>query len=535
MKKSNGSLVSAAFILGGASLLSRFAGLIRERVLTTTYGAGDILDAFVAAFRLPDLVFNLVVVGALSAAFIPVFTDKLVHKNQGREKAFVFALSLLNTLLIIVAILCGFYIIIAPLIVPLITPGFDGAKLELTIKLSRIMALQPIVLAISFVFSGMLNSFKRFAAAALAPVVYNVGIIIGVIFLVPLFGITGLAWGVVLGAVFHVAIQLPAVWKVGFRWQPILSTSQAELKKLWKLMLPRVFGLAAQQINLLVETIVGSTLLAGSISVFYLANNIQYLPIGIFALSFAQAAFPTMAEHIARGEKKEFRTTLMRSFRYILFFLIPLSVLFYLLRAQMVRVLYGDGAFDWEDTILTLNTLGWLLVSIFAQGLIPLLTRAFYVQHDTKTPVIISFISITVNLILSLVLTPYFGVLGLAMSFSISAILNMTLLLGRLHWQLGGLQDREVSSSLWRITCAAFVAGLVIQALKYPVAAVVDMSRFWGVATQLTVCGLGGVIVYLALCWVLKSEELRALRRYIPRKFQGITTTETPSLGGLSD
>jgi len=520
MKKGSNSVVSAAFILGAASLASRVAGLLRERALTTTFGAGDTFDAFVAAFRLPDLVFNLVVIGALSAAFIPLFTDKLVKQNRGREEAFSFTLALLNMLLCIMAVICFLYAALAPWLIPLITPGFSGEKLELTIRLSRIMALQPLILSVSFIFSGVLNSFKRFAAAALAPIFYNAGIIIGVLFLVPAVGSVGLAWGVVLGAFLHVAVQLPGIISTGFRWRPFFSAKAAQLKPVWRMMLPRVFGLAAQQINLLIETIIGSTLLSGSISVFYLASNLQYLPVGIFGLSFAQAAFPTLAEHMARGEKAEFRKVLMRSFRYILFFVIPASVLFFLLRAQMVRVLYGDGAFDWEDTILTLETFGFLIMSIFAQALIPLLTRAFYVQHDTKTPVVISSFTIALNAILSVILSRYMGVQGLAISFSVSSILNMALLLARLHWQLGGLDDRAVLFSIGRMTGAALFAGLIIQGLKYPLAAVVDMTRFWGVSVQLLGCALGGAAAYFAVCWLLKSEELTALRLLIPRSWK---------------
>ncbi|MEK7557108.1 MAG: lipid II flippase MurJ, partial [Patescibacteria group bacterium] len=194
----NGSVVGAALVLGASSLASALVGLVRQRVFTTTFGAGDTFDAFVAAFRIPDLVFNLVVVGALSATFIPLFTDKLVQGKEGKKRAFDFALAVLNAVLLIVAACMAAYALLADRIVPLITPGFTGEKLELTILLSRIMAWQPILLSISFVFSGILNSFKKFVMYALAPILYNVGIIFGVLALVPMMGVTGLGWGVVL-------------------------------------------------------------------------------------------------------------------------------------------------------------------------------------------------------------------------------------------------------------------------------------------------------------------------------------------------
>ena len=531
-RNSNGSFVSAAFILGVASLLSRLVGLVRERVFTTQFGAGDTFDAFVAAFRIPDAIFNLVVIGALSAAFIPLFTEKLV-KHRDAKDAFAFASSILNLIMVAVALLGLVYALTAPWLVPLITPGFSGEKLELTIMLSRIMALQPIILAISFVASGVLNSFKRFVAYALAPISYNIGIIFGVLYLVPMIGPAGLGWGVVIGAFLHVAVQLPSLWAVGFRWQGIFISSWTDIKSIWMMLLPRVFGLAAQQVNLLTVTVLGSGLLAGSISAFYLANNIQYVPVGIFGLAFAQAVFPTLAEQIARGEKKQFRNTLTKTFRYVLFLVIPTSVFFFLLRAQIVRVLFGDGAFDWQDTIMTFETFGALTISIFAQATIPLLTRAFYVQQDTKTPVIISVLSIALNVGLALWLAPRMGVQGLAVAFSASAIFNLLLLLGTLHWQLDGFNDKEVLTSVARISLATVLGGAVLQILKVPIALVVNMERFWGVATQLGVTFLAGLGIYFVACYLMKSPELAVIRKYLPRRFKLKAGLETPRFGGL--
>lgn len=534
----NGRVISAALILGVASLLSRLVGLVRERVLTTMFGAGDVFDAFVAAFRVPDLIFNLVVVGALSAAFIPLFTEKLVGGKKGSADAFQFADAVFNTVVLLVGVLSCVYALLVGYVVPILTPGFSGDKLALTIQLSRVMALQPIFLGASFVFSGILNSYKRFVAYALAPILYNVGIIFGVIVLVPLVGMSGLGWGVVLGAALHMMVQLPSAFAVGWRWRPTLAWSSADVRNLWRMIVPRVVGLAAQQVNLLTVTIIGSSLLAGSIAVFHLANNVQSLPVGVFGIAFAQAAFPTLAEQIARKQRRAFVATLTRTFRYILFFVVPLSVFFLLLRAQIIRVLFGAGAFDWEDTILTFETFGWLIISIFAQATIPLLTRAFYVQQDVATPVAISVTSMVLNVVLALFLAPFMGIQGLALAFSAAAIVNLVLLLGMLHWRLGGFDDREVILSLVRIAVATVLAGFVVQGLKYPVAALVDMQRFWGVATQLVVAAGGGVAAYLLFCWLLRSPELLAVRRYVPRKLRleklkpGM---ETPRFGGMAD
>lgn len=533
----NGRLVSAAIILGVASLASRLVGLLRERVLTTMFGAGDVFDAFIAAFRVPDMIFNLLVLGALSAAFIPLFTEKLVKGKRGKQAAFDLAGGVLNIMILAVGLLAIIFAVGAPSIMPLIVPGFEGEKLKMTIMLSRIMALQPVLLGISFVFSGILNSFKRFVAYALAPILYNGGIIIGVLVFVPMLGVAGIAWGVVLGALLHGLVQLPSVLKVGWRWRPRLFLSGKDRRALWRMMVPRVVGLAANQVNLLTVSVLGSSLLAGSITVFHLANNAQYLPVGIFGIAFAQAAFPTLAEQVARQRMRDFRDTLTRVLRYILFFVVPVSLFFFLLRAQIIRVLYGAGAFDWEDTILTFETFGWLIVSIFAQAIIPLLARAFYVRQDTKTPVIISVGSMILNVILAILLAPRMGVQGLALAFSAAAIVNVMLLLGVLHWQLNGLNDRQVLISLARITLATILAGVVVQALKYPVAVIVDMQRFWGIFAQLAVAGLGGAGAYLGMMWWMGSEELAALKRYLPRRatVEIPTGTETSRFEGTLD
>ena len=531
----NGSIVSAALIVGASSLVSRIIGLLRDRTFTTLFGAGDTFDAFIAAFRIPDLIFNLIVIGALSAAFIPLFTEKLVSGRGGKKEAHRFALAILNSMCLGIGVLSFVYVVAAPWIIPVITPGFSGDKLALTITLSRIMALQPLLLSISFVFSGILNSYKRFIAYALAPILYNLGIIFGAIYLVPYMGVRGLGWGVVLGALLHVVVQLPSVIQLGFRWKPVLFSSYEDAKQLWRMMLPRVFGLAAQQANLLVVTILGSRLLSGSIAAFHLANNVQYIPIGIFGIAFAQAAFPTLSEQIARNQIVAFRHTLTRSFRYVMFLVLPISALFFLLRAQIIRVLFGSGAFNWDDTIATHETFGFLAMSIFAQATIPLLTRAFYAQQNTKTPVIISTISVVLNTVLAFPFSSMWGVKGLAIAFSVSAIIQIAILLGVLHFKLDGFDDKKVLMSTLKIAIATLAAAGVAQALKTPLAEVVDMQRFWGIATQLIGSFTGGIITYIIVCMTLRSEELEIIKKYIPRKFRLVEGSDTSRFSGMME
>ncbi|HBP00694.1 MAG TPA: murein biosynthesis integral membrane protein MurJ, partial [Candidatus Moranbacteria bacterium] len=387
------SIAAAAFIISLAGVASRLLGLVRDRILASTFGAGDILDAYYAAFRVPDLVYNLLILGALSAAFIPVFTQ-LISKDK-EEEAWDLASGVLNLQIIIMGILVVLLAINAPFVMQAITPGFGEEKMQLTVLLTRIMFLSPLILGISGIFGGVLVSMKKFFIYSLAPIMYNIGIIFGAVFLVRFMGPVGLAWGVVLGALLHMLIQYPAVKLSGFKFHlmPAKSLRNKDVIRVIHLMVPRMLGVAVNQINFLVITIFASTLAAGSLAVFTFANNIQSTPLGLFGVSFAIAVFPTLSAYYAKEEKAKFAHAFSRTFRQVLFFVIPISILIYVLRAQIVRVVLGAGNFDWEDTILTFTTLGYLTASLFAQALIPLLARSFYAIQNTKTPFYVALFS----------------------------------------------------------------------------------------------------------------------------------------------
>ena len=320
------SITVAALLVGGSSLLSRLLGIFRDRILAGQFGAGDTLDIYYAAFRIPDLIFNLLVLGALSAGFIPIFTSLIkgpVEKIKSmlggdHDEAWLLASNILNILSFGLFILCGLGVIFAPQIMHLITPGFSKEKMDLTVGLSRIMFLSPIFLGISSVFGGILQSFKRFFVYSLSPIFYNVGIIIGALYFVPRWGIYGLAWGVVLGAFFHMIVQLPTLFSLGFKYKPIFDWRDKNARAIGKMMLPRTMSLATTQINLLVTTGFASVLAGGSLAIFNLANNLQSFAIGIFGVSFAIAAFPTLAR--LAFEKEKLAASYSATLRKILFF-----------------------------------------------------------------------------------------------------------------------------------------------------------------------------------------------------------------------
>jgi len=335
---------------------------------------------------------------------------------------------------------------------------------------------------------------------------YNLGIIFGALYLSRWFGIYGLAWGVVIGAFLHAAIQLPAVFHLGFKWSMILRWHDQNTRKIGRMMIPRTLSLAVSQVGLLFTTVIASTLPGGSLTIFNLANNLQSFPVGIFGVSFAIAAFPSFSENAFNPEilLKKFSSTM----RQIMFFVIPATVFIITLRAQIIRVVLGTGAFDWNDTVLTMNALGLFSTSLVAQAAAPLLVRVFYARHNSKTPLYIGGLSVLVNLALSWLLGQRMGVSGLALAASVSSALNFILLWLFLYVEIPIFNAFPIFISALKYSAAALLAGVAIQISKIAVWPYIDMARFYGVFVQLSVSFLVGALVYALICKMLGSEEM---------------------------
>jgi putative peptidoglycan lipid II flippase len=509
------TITGAALLLGAASLASRLLGVIRDRVLAGQFGAGDTLDVYYAAFRIPDLIFNLLILGALSAGFIPIFTAALTaarEKGESSARAWDIVNGLVNIMGVLLIFLCGLFIALSPLIVPIITPGFSADKMALTVAMTQIMMLSPLFLGLSNILGGVLQSFKRFFIFSLAPIFYNFGIIVGALFFTRWWGIYGLAFGVILGAIAHMLIQLPAVLSLGYRYRWIFNLADQSVRRIGRLMIPRTLGLAVSQINLVVMTVIASTLVSGSLAVFNLANNLQYFPIGIIGISFAIAAFPVLGEYAAGGKKEEMAESFSHAVRQILFFIVPAAVLLLVLRAQIVRVIFGSGQFDWEDTILTADTLAFFVTSLFAQALIPLLARFFYALQDTKTPFFVGLLSAVVNVLLAVPMAREWGVVGLAAAFSVSSIFNFGLLWILLRIKFGSLKERKILGSAFKISVAAVLMAFSIQGMKAALVSFVDMQTFLGILGQGLGAGLVGLVVFVVAGLALGSKEMFAVR-----------------------
>lgn len=504
--RESSTITSAAVIIGAASLASRLLGVIRDRILAGQFGAGETLDMYYAAFRIPDLIFNLLVLGALSAGFIPVFIN--FWENKKESEAWRLVNNLINIGLVFLILLCTALIIFTPKLITWLTPGFNFYQIEITSRLTRIMFLSPILLGLSGILSGILQSLKKFFVYSLAPIMYNLGIIIGALFFVPVMGIYGLAWGVVMGAFMHMVIQLPVVRQSGFVYQWLFDLKDRGMRKVMIMMVPRTLALVVSQINLIVITAIASGLVSGSIAVFNLANNLQSFPLGIFGISYAIAAFPAMAALVAKKDKEGLITTFSATLRQIMFFVLPATVLLIVLRAQIVRTILGNGLFNWEDTVMTADTLALFSLSLFAQAALPLVIRVFFAQHDSKTPFIIGLVSAGINIILSWALSSHWGVAGLALAFSISNVINLVLLWLILRIHLGTLGEAGIFLSVGKITAAALMMGISAQAVKYVIEPYINMNTFLGVFAQGLAAGIVGLMIYFLVGLLLKSPEM---------------------------
>lgn len=496
-----------AVIIAVFTVLAKILGLARDAVFSNMFGTSPIMDAYFAAFRLPDFIFNLLILGTFSVAFIPVFSDYLLHN---RQRAYQLASSILNVTLggiVLLAIIA--YIFLEPL-VTMLAPGLEGEVRETTKLFASIFLLSPVFLTLSSIVSSILNADKKFALVAAAPVFYNLSIILGAVVFYPRIGPAGLAWGVVLGAFLHLIIQLPGLLRVGFVYRPQVDYKDPAFRQFWKLYWPRVLSMGTSQVTLLIVTFFGSFLGAGALASFYYANNLQSVFLSVFAISFAVAVFPMLSDLYNARDTEGFKNVIAKTTNQILFFIVPLSALMLVLRAQIVRLVLGIGAgtsFSFADTQVVALSLGLFVVSMFAQALIPLYSRAFYARHNTITPMVVGFGVIVINAILTYLVVGRFGVPGMVFAFSVTSIIHLIILLMELHKTLGSLRDDYLLMNTLKIVVASGFAAIVAYSCLYIVAPMVNMQTYWGILIQGSVSGIIGVLAYLVAGWSLKIDE----------------------------
>ena len=502
------TIAGSALVISGATLLSRIIGLFRDRVLAYYFGAGPVLDAYYAAFKIPDLIYNLLVVGALSAGFIPVFTKLFYQNETDKNQAWELANNVISIITLLMLALGFVGVIFTSFLVPFIAPGFSPENKELTITLMRIMFLSPLLFGLSMVFGGILQSLRRFFLFSVAPLFYNLGIIFGAAYLTKIFGISGLALGVVFGAFVHMLIQFYGAYQAGFRFKKILNFKDKDTLLIGKLMLPRTAGLAISQIDLLIITFLASFLPSGSLAVYTLANNLQAVPIGLIGIPFALAVFPVLSKLAAENNLESFTKQYLATAKQIIFLITPLLIIFLTLNLQIVRLILGSGSFDWHATILTAQTLAYFSLGMLAQSLIPLLARTFYSLANTKTPFLIGIFAEIITIGVAIFLMRRLGVYGLAIAASTGATLNMLLLFIFLRLRLKKFGLSGLFIFLLKIVGSSFLTYTIIYYFIGIFENIFDQTKFYGVFLQTILCSTIGLISYLFMCYLLRLPEL---------------------------
>ncbi|HEY7331781.1 MAG TPA: murein biosynthesis integral membrane protein MurJ [Candidatus Limnocylindria bacterium] len=511
-------LAQASLILTVAALASRLLGWVRLLVIGSQFGTGRELDAYFAAFRIPDAIFQLVVAGALSAALIPVFSS---YRARAQEReAWRLASSVINLVVIALAVLSLLMAIFAPLVVPIVAPGFDAPTTELTVRMTRVMLLSPVLIGIGAVISGILNAYERFAVPALAPLAYNLCIIAAAIFLAPVLGVEGLAVGVAVGSLAHLAIQLPELGKVGQRYDLSIGLSHPGVRKVAWLMGPRMLGLAAGQINFIVSTVLASGLTAGSITALNYAFQLSQLPVGVLGVSVAVALFPTLSRDAALGRLPEIRRAVSGSLRVLVFLAAPIMAALIVLAEPITSVFFQYGLFGEQSAERTASVLRFFALGLVGHIVVHVLSRSFYAMHDTRTPVTWAVIGVAVNVPLMLWLVGPMGVEGLALALSLTTLLEVGGLLVFLHRRIDSLEEREVLRSAGRSALAGLAAALLMLGGLTLAQAWVPALLENGLA-RLVIVGLltgGGGAIYLLVASALKAPEIGQMRALLARR-----------------
>lgn len=511
--------MSGAVVLMVTVAASKILGLVRDRLLAHTF-TPDQTAVFFAAFRIPDLIFQLLIFGAVSVAFIPIFTDFL---QKDEKEAFGFAADILNVVLLGFVAACIVVFIFALPLTHLVVPGFSPAQKEATAELTRLILLGQILLVIGSFFTGISQSFQRFIVPALASVFYNLGIILGIVFLSPFWGIAGPAFGVVVGAALHALAQIPLVTSLGFRYQFRLNPFSPGIKEVWGMMSIRTIGVAVEQLNETVGIILASLISSASVTFLTFAQHLQTVPIGLFGATLAQAALPVLSRAKARGETEAFKATLLTTMHQILFLTLPSVAILIVLRIPAVRLVFGASQFNWEATVLTGRTVAFLSLGLAAQAVVLLLVRSFYALKDTRTPVIISVSTVLLNILLSVLFVQilHFEVWSLGLSYSVATITSVPLLILGLNSKLGGFNLKDLCFPAAKMFLAAGVAAVALYIpIKLLDQLVFDTTRTFNLLVLTGLASVFGLGVYILLVWLMRVKELETFGNFVKKVYK---------------
>jgi len=500
-------------VVGSFTLLSRIFGFLRDMVIANYFGTKAVADAFFVAFRIPNLLRRLTAEGAISAAFVPLFAKTL---QEDKEKAFRLANNLLATMTMVLTLIAIIGIIFSPQLLKVIAVGFteDAEKFNLTVELTRLLFPYLLFVSLAAIVMGILNTLGHFAAPSASPVIFNVSIILSVIFLKEVFELPvySLVAGVLIGGVMQLAIQIPFALKVGFRFFAVFDLRSKLLQKVFLLTIPATLGFAVAELNMFVDTILASLLKEGSVSYLYYGNRLVLFPLGIFAIAMSTALLPTLSYQAGDNNLGKMVKTLSASLRAMMFLIIPSTFGLIILREPIIKILFERGEFGAVATTNTAIALAYYTVGLLAFSGVKIVVSAFYALGDTKTPVKIATVSMIVNILLNLILMGPLEHGGLALATSLASFVNFFLLLYLLRKKMKCLDGKNILKSFAVYLFISLLMSLFIMAI-------------WGFVNPFSTIGLittivTASIVYFALAMLFGTEEMKNLLGMLKSKLQ---------------
>lgn len=499
---------------------SRMLGLVRTMAISSQFGTSREYEAYLAAIRVSDTLFQVLAGGAVASAFIPVFAGYLARKEM--DEAWRMASSLITIAAVVMIPVSLVLMIFAPQVMAIITPGWRGdeANQQLAANLARILLFSPVLFAVSTFVASILNSFNRFLLASLAPMMYNLSIIAGALLLSERFGVYGLAIGAAVGALLHLLVQIPGLIQLKMSFRPALDLAHEGVREVGRLMVPRTLGLGVVQINFLVNVVLASRLQEGSLAYLDYAWMLTMLPLGVFAMAISTAVFPTLAEQSALDQMDALRRTLLTSLRLILYLTLPASVGLIVLGEPIVRLLLQHGGFSPAATSATAYALGFFALGLAGQAAVEIVDRVFYALHDTRTPVAVAFGAFLVNVVLSLVLMNFLSFGGLALANAVAGLVEggaLLLLLGR---RLEGLRLAAMGFPVAVFGLLALAQGAVAAAVASYLSAILDLGGIAGQLAQVALSVGAGALVYGGLSFAMKSQELMMVLGVLRRRMR---------------